>query len=367
MSGAAGSGPGSIRAFLEEGVAAGVTPGAVALVERAGETLCLVAVGDAQRVPTREPLGVDTPFDLASLTKPLATAALALLLERRVGLPPDLPARALVPELGALDFGELTLERLLRHESGLAAWHPLYASADDVGGYVRVIRSLPLASRPGTAVLYSDLGYIVAGEMLSRAAGAGIGELFHEILAAPLGLGACFRPAPPLARRAAATEVGQEYERALAGEAAAGYRGFRCGTIRGEVHDHNAWVAGGALGSAGLFGTARDLQRLGQELLGEGSGAFPAQVVARLRRPGPLAGLESRSEGFALNTGGSGSCGAALDEDAFGHTGFTGTSIWIEPRRRGIYVLLTNRVHPKVQAVDMPSFRREFHRLAAAL
>jgi CubicO group peptidase (beta-lactamase class C family) len=216
-------------------------------------------------------------------------------------------------------------------------------------------------------VLYSDLGYIVAGEMLTRAAGAGLGDLFHELLATPLGLETCFLPAPPMASRAAATEVGQEYERALAGEAAVGYRGYRDGTIRGEVHDHHAWIAGGILGNAGLFGGARDLQRLGRELLGEGTGVLPAPVLARLRRPGPLAGGESRSEGFALNTRGLGSCGAALDEDSFGHTGFTGTSIWIEPRRRAIYVLLTNRVHPKVKAVDMPSFRREFHRLAAAL
>jgi CubicO group peptidase (beta-lactamase class C family) len=342
-------------------------PGAVALVERGGETLCLVAVGDAQIVPTREPLGVDTAFDLASLTKPLATAALALLLERRLGLAPDLPARALVPELAALDLDGITLSRLLRHESGLAAWHPLYAAAEDVAGYLRGIRALPLASRPGSAVLYSDLGYIVAGEMVARAAGAGIDVLFNELLATPLGLGACFRPAPPMARRAAATEVGQEYERALAGEAGAGYLGFREGTIRGEVHDHNAWVAGGVLGSAGLFGGARDLQRLGRELLGEGSGALPTPVLSRLRRPGALADGEARSEGFALNTGGTGSCGPALDEDAFGHTGFTGTSIWIEPRRRGIYILLTNRVHPRVQSVDIRALRREFHRLAAAL
>lgn len=367
MSRIGGGDPGSIRAFLEEAIVAGVTPGAVALVERGGETLCHLAVGDAQLVPTREALSVDTPFDLASLTKPLATAALALLLERELGLAPDLPARVLLPELATLDLDGITLSRLLRHESGLAAWHPLYVAAEEVGGYLRGIRSLPLASRPGSAVLYSDLGYVVAGEMVARAAGAGIDRLFHEMIAVPLGLDVSFRPDPARAPRAAATEVGQEYERALAGAVASGYRGFRSGTIRGEVHDHNAWVAGGVLGSAGLFGCARDLQRLGRELLGEGSGVFPPRVLTRLRQRSALAEGEARSEGFALNAAGSGSCGPALEEDAFGHTGFTGTSIWIEPRRRGIYILLTNRVHPRVQAVDMGAFRREFHRRAAAL
>ena len=103
------------------------------------------------------------------------------------------------------------------------------------------------------------------------------------------------------------------------------------------------------------------------ELLGEGNGTFPPRVLERLRRRGEATHGEARSEGFALNRGGRGSCGPALEEDAFGHTGFTGTSIWIEPGRRRIYILLTNRVHPRVRAVDMPAVRREFHRLAAAL
>jgi len=152
----------------------------------------------------------------------------------------------------------------------------------------------------------------------------------------------------------------------MAGERAAGYDGWREGTIRGQVHDHHAWVAGGVLGSAGLFGTADDVHRLALECLGEGRGLIPARARERMRaRWGPAEG-EARSEGFALNLGGEGSGGPALSEAAYGHTGKTGTSVWIDPDSRRIYILLTNRIHPCVRDVDMLEFRRGFHRVAAA-
>jgi CubicO group peptidase (beta-lactamase class C family) len=216
-------------------------------------------------------------------------------------------------------------------------------------------------------VVYSDPGYMAAGEMVRRAAGMGLDRLFRELVAEPLGLEATFCPGPELASRAAATEVGQACERELAGEQAAGYRGWREGVIRGEVHDHHTWIAGGVLGSAGLFGTAADVHRLAAECLDRDSGLFSGAVRQRQRARTSPPEEEARSEGFALNVDGAGSCGPALSDRAFGHTGFTGTSVWIDPEGDGVYVLLTNRIHPRVKQVDMPAFRREFHRLAADL
>ncbi len=142
---------------------------------------------------------------------------------------------------------------------------------------------------------------------------------------------------------------------------------WREGVIRGEVHDHHTWVAGGVLGSAGLFATAADLHRLGLECLGGGRALLSGRVLERLRVPASPAGQEARSEGFALNTAGEGSCGPALPESAFGHVGFTGTSLWLDPEGGRIYVLLTNRVHPQVGQGDMLEFRRNFHQLAVEI
>jgi CubicO group peptidase (beta-lactamase class C family) len=266
-----------------------------------------------------------------------------------------------------MQYREITLRHLLSHTAGLPAWRPLFLRGETPEEFLQALRDEPLEARPGRRVIYSDPGYMAAGEMVRRAAGAGLDQLFAELVARPLDLEATFRPGPGLRPRIAATEVGQACERELAGERAAGYRGWREGTIRGEVHDHHAWVAGGVLGSAGLFGTAEDVHRLSLECLDRGAGIFSGSVRERMRAQVSPPGEEARSEGFALNTGGAGSCGPALSDGAFGHTGFTGTSVWIDPGDHGVYVLLTNRVHAGQGNADMPALRREFHRLASEL
>jgi CubicO group peptidase (beta-lactamase class C family) len=356
-----------VERYLEEAIRRGVTPGAVALVACGERILHQSVHGDAQVVPRREPMAADTFFDAASLTKPLVTAALALILERDLGLGPERPARELLPELDTQDHRDITLRHLLTHTAGLPAWRPLFLRGESPGGYLRALRSEPLVGRPGAQVLYSDPGYMAAGEMVGRAAGASLDQLFRELLAGPLDLEATFRPGPSLVARAAATEEGQEYERLLAGQEAAGYDGWRHGVIRGEVHDHHAWVAGGVLGSAGLFATAADLHRLALECLGRGRGLLGGRALERMRCGGPPIPGEARSEGFALNTGGQGSCGPALPAESFGHVGFTGNSLWNDPAGGRVYLLLTNRVHPRVGDHDMLEFRRGFHRLAAEI
>jgi len=353
--------------FLQEAIRRRITPGVVALVAHEARVLHLAVFGDAQVIPTRRPMAADTSFDVASLTKPLVTAALALVLEKELDLPPERPAHTLVPELRGLDHAGITLHHLLTHSAGLPAWRPLFLQGETAAEYLKALRGEALEELPGRDVVYSDPGYMVVGEMLRRASGMPLDRLFQEVLGGPLGLEASFCPPPRLADGAAATEVGQAFERELAGELAAGYRGWREGVIRGNVHDHHAWVAGGVLGSAGLFATAADLHRLGQECLGRGHALFSGRVLERMRTLASPAGREARSHGFALNTGGQGSCGPALSDSAFGHVGFTGTSLWLDPESNRIYVLLTNRVHPRVGQENMLEFRRAFHQVAAAL
>lgn len=361
------TGPDSLGAYLEGAIRDGLTPGAVAWVREGERVLHRSAHGMAEVAPEPRPMRLDTPFDLASLTKPLATALLAVTLGPELGLRPETPAGRLLAELDDLDHREITLRHLLTHTSGLPAWRPLFLHGEDVHGFLRRLREEPLAAPTGGRVLYSDPGYMAAGEMVARAAGAPLDELFREAIAAPSGAAVGFRPDAASAARAAATEDGQEFERDLAGAEGEGYRGFREGRIRGEVHDHHAWIAGGVLGSAGLFADAAALDALARELLEPGGLRLPGEARERLTARREKAPGEPRSEGFILNLGGDSSGGPSLERSAFGHTGFTGTSLWIEPGRGRLYILLTNRIHPRVRQVDMLAFRQGFHRVAAAL
>jgi CubicO group peptidase (beta-lactamase class C family) len=166
--------------------------------------------------------------------------------------------------------------------------------------------------------------------------------------------------------RIAATETGNVHERELAGPAGDGYNAWRTGVIRGEVHDNNAHTLGGIAGNAGLFGTARAVGRLaslflpGGPLLGEEERSLFGHNFTR--------GLEQdRAVGFQLATSPGSSAGSGIGARGFGHTGFTGTSLWIDPEPRRVVALLTNRVHPRFRDLDMNAVRREFHALAAAL
>jgi CubicO group peptidase (beta-lactamase class C family) len=212
--------------------------------------------------------------------------------------------------------------------------------------------------------LYSDLGYLLLGFAVERAGGAALDRLFEERVARPLGLSRCGFPGrSDRFRDAAATERGNEYERSLASAGADDAR-FRRDLIRGTVHDGNAWGLGGVAGHAGLFGTASDVARIALAILepprlGRPRGIFEAMLV-------PATGDGGRTFGL-LTAAGTESVKGVLADDAVGHFGFTGTSLWIEPRVARVYVLLTNRVHPVVPTADFVPTRRAFHVAAASL
>jgi CubicO group peptidase (beta-lactamase class C family) len=344
-------------------------PGASWLLGDARQVLFEGAVGNATVEPRPLPASVETLYDLASLTKPLATALLAVRLQADGLLKLEDRIDRLLPEWRPRDTGPaLTLLDLLTHRSGLPAWMPLYALAADVPGRIAAIASAPRPHPPLLAVTYSCPNYLLTGFALERVSGASLDRLFREQVTGPLGIGDLrFRPDPAERARIAATETGNAHERALAGPPADGYNAFRGDLIWGEVHDHNAWSLGGVAGNAGLFGTARAVWSLARHFLKEGPSCLQDEERSCFSHDFTPGLNQARSVGFQLASTLGCSAGPDLSPRAFGHTGFTGTSLWIDPEAERVLVLLTNRVHPHHRDRDLHPLRREFHSRALAL
>lgn len=349
-----------LRRFLAARIAEGRMPAATWWVGEHGRPVSLGAVGSAVVGRPAEPVEENTPFDLASLTKALATATLLVLTEQDGQLDLEAPLDSVLVEAEGSPLGARSLLSLATHTAGLAPWAPLFLRASDGEAYVAEILKQPPAG-PAGRTLYSDLGYILLGVALERVTGRGIDALFDERIARPVG---CARTGFATGGRefpdAAATERGNVYERALAGKAGEGHP-WRDAIPRGEVHDANAHGLGGAAGHAGLFGTAADVARLAGEILRPSVLPFDARARARLLRVAPPG--DGRTVGMVTAA-----CSAAgrgiLPDDSPGHTGFTGTSLWLDVAAERCYVLLTNRVHPRVPERDFQWVRRGFHRLA---
>jgi len=355
--------------YLRAHVAAGDFPGASYLVAGDGGILAEGALGSAVLRPERIAAATSTLYDLASLTKPIAGSCLAALLSSEGRLSCDDPLSRHLREWSPPgDAARVTLLDLLTHRSGLPAWRPVYIHASGRDEYLEWLKRLPLDRPPGERVVYSDPGYILLGFALERAGGAPLHRLFAEKVARPLALrDLLYRPPRSLRRRIAATEAGNRRERVLAGTEGDGYNGWRAGLAWGEVHDLNARALGGSSAHAGLFGTARAVFLVAREILGPGTGLLDERQ-RELMRDNLTAGLgEDRSLGFLLASNPGTPAGSGLSRRSFGHTGFTGTSLWIDPDARRLYVLLTNRVHPECREIDMNAIRRGFHEIAAAL
>jgi CubicO group peptidase (beta-lactamase class C family) len=344
-------------------IAAGAMPGAAWWVGDGSATVSQGAAGHAAVEPHVDRVREDTPFDLASLTKPLATALLAAMLEseRRIDL--AAPLGSVFPVLRTSPFGSASLRDAATHRAGLPAWKPLYLAGATQDAYLAAIASCdPVAP---AAIVYSDLGYVLLGFALERFGGAALDRLFEERVAGPLGLRRCgFAGRGGRFADAAATERGNLYERRLAGAAGASHH-FRVDVIRGEVHDGNAWALGGIAGHAGLFGSAADVAAIACAMLEPRRLGLPPGALAPMFQTAPAVG-GSRTFGF-LAAAAAESVRGILADRAVGHFGFTGTSIWIDASGPRVYVFLTNRVHPVVPATEFTSTRRAFHTTAAKL
>jgi serine-type D-Ala-D-Ala carboxypeptidase len=390
-----------VAAAVRAAVEAGIVPGAVALVRHGGEVVLHEAFGVASAAPETRPMTTDTVFDLASLTKPLAGAGVALALADRGCFSLDEEVTAWLPELDRFRGEGVTVRRLLSHTSGVSGWRPLY-TGPGLGGaqgsrgveVVRAIGALGLAAQPGSRFEYSDLGYILLGVLLERAGGDSLPQLAAELLFTPCGLTRTGYLPPGEPEAFAVTEEGNAFERRMAEWAGLRFGRWRTAFHPGEVNDGNAhYGLGGISAHAGLFSTAAEVATLGEMWLrrGEHEGRrvlSPAVVELAVSDQAP--GTARRGLGWELRRGGGPmleeirradagffppvastftprSSGELLSAAAFGHTGFTGTSIWVDPGLDLVAVLLTNATHPRVD-LDKPvgALRARFANTAAA-
>lgn len=322
----------SLTTILRAGVRDSAFPGAVAVVGTKEGAAITVSVGHLDWQPSPAP-GVSTLWDLASLTKVIGlTSAMMLLVESR-SIDLDAPVERYVPEFRGRWKELVTVRHLLAHSSGLPSWRPLYKEADSPAGALALAIATPLDTMPGVQMVYSDLGVIILGEIVSRVAGQPLDSFLRERVFAALGMSeTMYRPDDSLMDRIAPTEVDPWRQRHL----------------RGEVHDENAFALGGVSGHAGLFSSARDLVRVARMYLNGGT-----LDGVRFVSPSTIAQfttiqdstLSHRALGWEKPNG-SNSAGHLMSRSAFGHTGFTGTSIWVDPERNLFVLLLTNRVNP---------------------
>ena len=374
------------EAVIERGIADGAFPTAVALVLWRGEILLHRAFGAA-------PAGAETIFDLASLTKVVACLPSILILLEEGALSLDEPVAHFIPEFTGQTADEdrraVSLRHLLTHTSGLPAWLPLYSDCRTTETTIARICATPLEAAPGTRVDYSDLGLILLGEIVRRVGGLPLDRFAQEHIFAPLGMhDTGYLPASSLRDRIAPTEEGERYEAAMAEAHGARHPQERQGIIRGIVHDGNAnYALAGISGHAGLFATAADLARYAQCWLNDGAldGTrllSPATIAAATRDqtaalnlgrglgwvasdPDPIGRharwLATGGDPALTNSGGPTSGGELLGTGAYGHTGFTGTSLWHVPARELAIILLTNRVHPNAANLGIARVRARFH------
>ena len=358
----------AITSFLTERIAAGDFPSAVYLVAEKGKTLLADALGNAVVEPQRIPATLDTIYDLASLTKPLVTG---LLCARRVEageLTLDSSVSNYLPEFERTDKQAITIRHLLTHTSGLPAWRPLYILAEgERDRTVPVIAALDLEYRPGTRVIYSDLGFIVLGRLLERLTGKVLVELAQSEVFTALELKhTFFNPEGARQTGIAACEIGNAYERETCVNTVAGdYENWREELIWGTVHDGNAYFLGGAAGHAGLFSNAPETLVVASQFLAGQSRLLKPETCKLFSRNLTDGLEEARSFGWQLAETKDSAAGLDLPRDSFGHSGFTGTSCWIDPEHERIFILLTNRTHAHaLPFTNINSVRRRFHSLA---
>ncbi|NNJ27627.1 serine hydrolase domain-containing protein [Alienimonas chondri] len=324
-----------IDRLVAEGIEDGEMPGCVVLVGRRDGVVWRKAYDDRAIEPQREPMTLDTRFDLASLTKPIATACSVMHLAERGKLDLDAPVADRLPAFGANGKGTITPTRLLTHTGGLIADNALSDYADGPDAAWTAICELEPRAVPGERFTYSDVGFIVLGKLVEEASGVPLNEYAAQHLFAPLGM----------------TRTGFVPDKSVHGETAPTER--RDGRwLRGEVHDPRAAALDGVAGHAGLFATADDLGRFARMLLGEGrltdEGAvrlLKPETVRRMTAPRSVPG-GLRTLGWDNRSAYSGNRGDLFSDAAFGHGGFTGTGLWIDPERDLFVVFLSNRLHP---------------------
>jgi uncharacterized protein YbbC (DUF1343 family)/CubicO group peptidase (beta-lactamase class C family) len=323
---------GDVDEAAREAVASGEIPGVVVLVGQRDDVLLHQAWGWRSLVPEPDPMTPDTIFDIASLTKPLGTAIAVMALVERGDVKLDAPLGRYLREFRGPAFDGVTIERILGHTAGFPALPTADALVAGFPAAARTLAQRPLDFPPGTGFQYSDTGFIVLGELVRRVSGDPLDRYLDRILFRPLGLrDTSFRPPDAVRARVAPTEFNPG------------------GLLRGRVHDPRARQLGGVAGHAGMFSTASDLARICRMLLngGELDGKRILREATVQRMWARLPETDGRRAlGWDVSSSFSQPMAPFFPADSVGHTGFTGTALWIDPVTRSYMVILTNRVHP---------------------
>ncbi|WP_047816012.1 serine hydrolase domain-containing protein [Rhodopirellula islandica] len=334
----------TVAQLVQDGIQAQKCPGAVVSVNFRGQTIYQAAFGNRELEPQRKPMTVDTVFDLASLTKPIATATSVMILADEGKLSLTAPVSEYLPEFAVHDKQSVTIEHLLLHTSGLI---PDNGMSDYQGTHAESIANLmsqKLRSPPGTRFRYSDVGFLVLGELVHQVSGMPLDQFTQKRIFAPLQM-----------NDTGYRSTGENDDRCATTQQREGH------WMRGEVHDPRAYALGGVAGHAGLFSTADDLSRFANAMVNAGqtndaiqtnqvrlfSKATFEAMTSPIEVPGKSADqIQFRSRGWDKRSAYSSNRGKSMTDAAFGHGGFTGTALWIDPELKLSVIFLSNRVHP---------------------
>ncbi len=326
----------SIDALVQAGIAEGKMPGCVVHIGRRDETLLLKAYGNKRLEPSKEPMTTDTVFDMASITKPVATATSIMQLLEQGKLSLSDKVAGFFPAFGCNEKDAITVQDLLLHRSGLIPDNALSDYQDGPDKAWDRICELKLVAPVGTAFKYSDVNFIVLGKLVEKLSGKTLHPFTQDAIFQPLGMKHTgFLPSPELKAKCAPTE--QREGR----------------WMQGEVHDPRAYLLGGVAGHAGLFSTAEDIAIYARNMLKQGGNILSPNTVRAMTNaypvPGGLRGLGwDKRTSFSINRG------DLLSPSAFGHGGFTGNVLWIDPELDLFFIFLSNRVHPNGKGLVNP-------------
>ncbi len=373
-----------ISKLLETRIDAGDFPSAVYLIAERGEIVNEDALGFAVVEPKKIEAKIDTVYDLASLTKVLVTGLLCakLLEDGDINL-----GDKISKFFDAFDSGDktdITIKNLLTHTSGFRGWLPFYliTKNGDAESIISEIAKTPLENPIDSKVVYSDLNFLLLGFLVEKLFEKTLDKVAKDAIFEPLNLRRTFFNLPEnLRKQTAASEKGNAFERqtcidlgflepsinAGASDRIRNSRStFRNRIIWGEVHDNNCYYLNGIAGHAGLFSNSHEAFEIAKQFLPVSSELLKSETCAMFRKNFTPGSNQARSLAFQLAETMDSTAGKELSKDSFGHLGFTGTSLWIDPQKERIYILLTNRTHDRdLPLADLKETRQEFHRISS--
>jgi CubicO group peptidase (beta-lactamase class C family) len=339
--------PARLDSIVRVGLEQGAAPGAALAVGRFGRLVHLKGYGTTDYAASAPTVDASTIYDMASLTKVVATTTATMILEEEGKLDLSRTVQSYLPEFSAPDKAAITVRMLLTHRGGLEAFAPLWKEWHGRAEYLAQINARPLANPPGTKVVYSDWDFVLMGMIVERISGMTLDAFTAARVFGPLGMSST-RFTPDTTNAALMRRITYTALDTLRGQ------------LHGTVHDPNAWALGGVSGHAGLFSTARDLAVFVQMLMNGGTyaGVRIVKPTTVARWTSSQDAGSSRALGWDTPSAVS-SAGKYFSPRSFGHTGYTGTSIWVDPERGLFVVLLTNRVNSRGEATRHTQLRRD--------